>query len=121
MNTLRSQLVLDSLAIMTIVPSSFAQQSPFEKTPPVANIYIADAKGEAQIENGGKIYAIRQSTAFNAPGTVIETRAKAHSTVVYSNGTGMFVDESTRVEIEHFTQEPFHLGSDKTLDTTQEP
>ena len=92
-----------------------------KKKGPVAKIYIAEAKGEGQIESGGKIYAVRQSTAFDATGTVIETRAKSHSTVVYSNGTGMFVDESTRVEIERFVQDAFQPHTDGTLDSTHEP
>ena len=121
MNTIFSRLLLAAFALLAVVPSSFSQQQPAEKKGPVAKIYIADVKGEGQIESGGKIYPIRQSTAFDAMGTAIEIRAKSYSAIVYSNGTGLFMDENTRVEIERFVQQPFQPRKDSTLDTTHEP
>jgi hypothetical protein len=120
MKTISARVLLGAIALLT-ASSSFAQPPAVKPKGPASKIYIADAKGEGQVESGAKIYAIRQATAFNAAGTVIETKAKAHNTIIYSNGTGMFVDESTRVEIERFVQQPFRSRSDGTLDSTHEP
>ena len=83
-------LLLGVLALLVLVPNSFAQRQLGKKKGPVSKIYIADAQGEGQIENGEKIYTLRQATAFDAPGSVIETKANSHNAVVYSNGTGAF-------------------------------
>jgi hypothetical protein len=82
---------------------------------------VAETKGVTEIQNGDKIYTIRQATAFDAPGTVIETKADSHDTMVYSNGTGIFVDESTRLEINRFNQEPFRSNHNNQLDSPYEP
>jgi hypothetical protein len=118
--TISSRLLLGAFAVLIVAPGAPAQSEPTEKGP-AAKVYIADAKGEAQVRIADKIHPARQSAAFDAHGAVIETRAKARSTVVFSNGTGMFIDENTRVEIERFIQEPFHLNADNTLDSTHEP
>jgi hypothetical protein len=119
-NPLRLMLV-SSLAFAVAIPSSFAQRELGKKKGPTSKIYIAEASGETQLQNGDKIYTLRQATAFDAPGTVIETKAGAHSTLVYSNGTGMFVDENTRVEVNSFVQEPFNQGAGNLADSLSEP
>lgn len=121
MKTISSRLLLSAVALLVVVPSGFAQRQLGKKKGPVAKIYVADTQGDSQIENAEKIYTIRQATAFDAPGTVIETKANSHNSIVYSNGTGMFVDENTRVEIETFVQQPFQPASEDTLDTSHEP
>jgi hypothetical protein len=102
-------------------PVVFAQRQPSKAKGPVSKIYLAETKGETQIQNGDKIYAARQSTAFNASGTVIETKTAAHNAFVYSNGTGLFVDQSSRLEINRFIQEPFQADRANELDTRYEP
>ncbi|MEJ1973184.1 MAG: hypothetical protein WDM96_12195 [Lacunisphaera sp.] len=52
---------------------------------------------------------------------MIVTKAGAHNAVVYSNGTSMYVDENTRVEIGRFTQEPFQPRNESTMDSQYEP
>lgn len=121
MKIISSRLLFGVVALLAATSSAFAQQPAAEPKGPAAKIYVADAKGEGQIESGAKTYAIRQATAFLATGSVIETKAKAYNAIVYSNGTGMFVDENTRVEIERFVQQPFKAGNGQTLDTTREP
>lgn len=83
---------------------------------PTSKIYLAEVEGEGQITSGGRVYEPRQATAFGAPGTLIETRQNAHQAYVYSNGTGMFVDELTRVEVARFVQEPFTPNREATLE-----
>lgn len=109
------------IASLAATPATYAQRSLGKKKGPTSKLYMAEAKGETQIQNGDKIYTARQATAFDAPGTVIETKAGAHNALVYSNGTGMFVDENTRVEIDRFVQEPFQPDRNQNLDQPYEP
>jgi hypothetical protein len=88
---------------------------------PASKIYLSETEGDTQIQTGDKIYAARQATAFDAPGTVIETREKAHDAFVYSNGTGIYVGENTRLEISRFKQEPFRPDRNTSADATIEP
>lgn len=74
---------------------------------PTSKIYLAEIKGDIEIENNGKIYPGRQAQAFNAPASIFITKKDSHVAAVYSNGTGLFIDQNTRVEIRQFTQEPF--------------
>ncbi|HEY8996053.1 MAG TPA: hypothetical protein VIM71_15410 [Lacunisphaera sp.] len=122
MKTSLSRLLLACLsAAVVFAPASFAQRQPGKTRGPVSKIYVAETKGETQIQNGDKIYTARQATAFDAPGTVIETKAEAHNAFVYSNGTGLFVDQSSRLEISRFIQEPFRTDHANQLNTRYEP
>src|SRR4051812_8662426 len=103
-----ARVLMLGIAIMVMaLPSAFAQRQLGKKKGPTSKIYLAETKGECQIQTNDKIYTARQATAFDAPGTVIETNANSHNAFVYSNGTGLFVDQNTRVEIDRFVQEPF--------------
>lgn len=114
-------LIVSVLALAIAAPSSFAQRQLGKKKGPTSKVYMAESKGESEIQNGEKIYTARQATAFDAPGTVIETKANSHNSLVFSNGTGLFVDQSTHVEINRFVQEPFRPDRNSQLDTPYEP
>jgi hypothetical protein len=114
-------LVIVVAAIVTLSPSAFAQRQLGKKKGPTSKIYLAETKGDTEIQNGDKVYAGRQATAFDAPGTVIETKEDSHNAFVYSNGTGLFVDQNTRVEIDRFVQEPFQPRRDQSADAPVEP
>ena len=118
---LTSLLLLSVTALLVVAPSAFAQRQLGKKKGPTSKIYLAEAVGDSQIQTGDKIYTARQATAFDAPGTVIETKEGAHNAFVYSNGTGMFVDQNTRVEIDRFVQEPFKPDRNSTADAPFEP
>lgn len=77
------------------------------KKSPTSKIYVADVQGDAQIDNGKEIDDLTPKAVFNAEGTVIETKAKSNATAVFSNGTGVYFDVNTRVEIKRFEQESF--------------
>jgi hypothetical protein len=109
------------LTLAVAAPSSFGQRQLGKKKGPTSKLYMAEAEGETQIQNGDKIYTARQATAFDAPGTVIETKANSHNALVFSNGTGLFVDQSTHVEINRFVQEPFRPERNSQLDSPYEP
>ena len=122
MKTSLPRLVLVCLAATVItVPAALAQPKPDKAKGPVSKIYLAEVTGEIHIQNGERIYTARQSTAFDAPGSVIETKAEARSALVFSNGTGMLVDENSRVEISRFEQERFLPVGDRSLDGSHEP
>ena len=60
-------LAFCTLASLIAIPSAFAQRSLGKKKGPTSKLYMAEAKGESQIQNGDKIYTARQATAFDAP------------------------------------------------------
>ena len=82
-----------------------------KKKNPTSKIYVADLNGEAQIQtetkSGERIDNLAKKSAYNAQGTIVETKSKANNSIVFSNGTGAFFAEDTRVEIRRFEQEPF--------------
>lgn len=114
---LRLALVLASLAL--VAPMAQAQRQLGKKKGPTSKLFLAETKGEGEVTNEGRTFAPKQATAFDAPGTVLETKAGSYQAFVYSNGTGMFVDEQTRVEIDRFVQEPFR--PDRDLNSPVEP
>lgn len=114
-------ILFSAIALLAVTPQALAQRQLGKKKGPTSKIYLAEAVGDSEIQTGDKIYAARQATAFDAPGTVIETKAGAHNALVYSNGTGMFVDQNTRVEIDRFVQEPFRPNRDTPAEAPYEP
>lgn len=77
------------------------------KKNPTSKLYVADLQGQAQIDTGDVIEDLSEKSVHNAQGTVIETRTDSTNAMVFSNGTGIFFDEDTRLEVKRFSQEPF--------------
>lgn len=122
MITNRARLFFSCMAALMLLSSSaFAQRSLGKKQGPTSKLYIAETKGDTQIQSVDRIYAARQATAFDAPGTAIETKENAHNALVYSNGTGVFIDQNTRVEVARFVQGPFTPGRNDRVDAGSEP
>ncbi len=117
MKTLFRLLVVASAIAMVAAPSAFAQRQLGKKKGPTSKLFLAEAVGEGNITTEGKSHTAKQATAFDAPGTVIETGKDSHQAFVYSNGTGMLVDENTRVEVDRFVQEPFRPDREKGNET----
>ena len=113
--------LLCTAVLVAVSPGAFAQRQLGKKKGPTSKLYIAEAKGDTQIQTGDKIYTARQATAFDAPGTVIETKENSHNTLVYSNGTGLYIDQNTRVEIDRFVQEPFNPQRNASAEALVEP
>jgi len=105
-----------TLAVMA-APAAFAQRQLGKKKGPTSKLFLAEAVGDGNITTEGKSHTPKQATAFDAPGTVIETGKDSHQAFVYSNGTGMLVDENTRVEVDRFVQEPFRPDREKSTET----
>lgn len=81
---------------------------------PTSKLYLSETKGTGHIYTDGKIFEPKQATAFDAAGTVIETDLDSHQAYVYSNGTAMYVDSSTRLEVNRFVQDRFQPNSNTT-------
>jgi hypothetical protein len=77
------------------------------KKKPTSKLYVADLVGDAEIDRGTEIDDLTKKSVFNAEGATLETKAKSDTTVVLSNGTGVFVDVDTRVQIKAFDQDAF--------------
>lgn len=106
-------VALIAIALLA-VPSAMAQRQLGKKKGPTSKLYLAETKGDGQIVTDGKAMDPKQATAFDAPGTIIETKDDAHQAFVYSNGTGLYVDANTRVVIDRFVQEPFRPDRNNT-------
>jgi hypothetical protein len=82
---------------------------------PASKVYVSDVNGDAQIDTGDNIQDLNKRSVYNAEGTIIETKkvsgqddkTKGYTTTVFSNGTGAFFDQDTKVEVKRFVQEPF--------------
>lgn len=74
---------------------------------PTSKFYVADVDGEAQIDTGEKVDDLTRQSVYNAEGAVVETKPNASNAMVFSNGTGVFFDQDTRMEVKKFQQEPF--------------
>jgi hypothetical protein len=84
-----------------------AQAADLNRVNPASKIYVSDITGESQIAIGQKIEDLVKKAVYSVQGTVIETKPKSTNSLVYSNGTGIFFDFDTRVEVRRFVQEPF--------------
>ncbi len=118
-NSHLSRLAIDTATavaavILTVAPAVLRAQSDKDKNP-ASKLYVSDLNGEAQIDTGDNIQDLNKRSVYNAQGTIIETKrsdgkdeaGKTFTTSVFSNGTGAFFDQDTRVEIRKFVQEPF--------------
>jgi uncharacterized RmlC-like cupin family protein len=114
-------LMLSAMALLAVSPTAFAQRQLGKKKGPTSKLYIAESVGDTQIQTGDKIYTARQATAFDAPGTVIETAENSRIAFVYSNGMGMSIGGNSHLEINRFDQEPFTPNRNAGADTTVEP
>lgn len=73
----------------------------------IGKFYTSGVKGDVTIVTEGRILTLKKGDSFLARGDTIETAGGATATIVYSNGTAVFIDENTRFIIEKFDQEFF--------------
>ncbi len=74
---------------------------------PASKLYVADITGESQIDTGERIETLTKKSVYAAEGTSIETKTGANQSLVFSNGTAIYVGPETRFEVKKFLQEPF--------------
>jgi hypothetical protein len=90
-----------ALCIATIAHAQGRRKNPTSK------LFVADIVGDAQIDTGIEVDDLTKKSVYNAEGTTIETKPSSNASVVLSNGTGIYFDVNTRVEIKEFQQESF--------------
>lgn len=78
-----------------------------KKRNPVSKLYVADQVGEAEINTGEKIEDLKDKSVHDASGATLNTKDKSNSSIVYSNGAGVFLDPDTKMKVTNFVQEPF--------------
>lgn len=74
---------------------------------PASKIYVADLTGESHIDTGERIEALNKKSVYIAEGASFETKTGASDSLVFSNGTAIYVGPETRFEVKKFLQEPF--------------
>ncbi len=94
-------LVFVSLGLLTAMGEGPRKKNPTSK------FYVADVEGESQINTGEKIEDLTKKSVHQAQGTIVETKKDATNAMVFSNGTGIFFDSDTKLEVKRFAQEPF--------------
>jgi|GEM_PF-793926 len=73
----------------------------------VSKLYAVDVEGEAYVENGGMINPLSAREIYVAQGSTVYTAEESTVSLVISNGTGIFLSESTRMTVTRAAQEPF--------------
>lgn len=85
---------------------------------PVGKMYVAILGGAADLAGDDQVTDLKKKTAHSVSGSVLETKKSAtkeagdenkadYSAMVFSNGTGMYVDPDSRLNVKKFEQEPF--------------
>jgi hypothetical protein len=82
-------------------------QAAGKRANPTSKAYVAETKGESQIDTGEKIEPLSVKSVYAVEGSTIETKADSSSTLVFSNGTSIAVGANSRFEVKKFLQEPF--------------
>jgi hypothetical protein len=96
-------LLAAALLVCVAAPDSLAAN----KKNPTSKVFVASLKGEAEIDDGERVHDLSEKSVHSAQGTIIETKPESQNAMVFSNGTGVFVDADTRMVVERFVQEPF--------------
>ena len=84
-----------------------AVQAAGKRKNPTSKVFVAETKGETQIDTGEKIEPLTVKSVYAIEGSKIETKADASGTLVFSNGTSIILGSNTRLEVKKFLQEPF--------------
>jgi hypothetical protein len=85
---------------------------------PTSKLFVADIKGQSDRNTVDTISTLTKKDVFDAQGSSIVTAKDSNNSMVYSNGSGIFLDSDTRLDVKKFTQEPF---TPNRYDLDQEP
>ena len=78
-------------------------------------VYVAEVSGGVAYTIGGGATDLKKGLTLPAQGARNETAPAAHVVYVYSNGTSLYIDEKTALQIAKFEQKPFPKGTDTTV------
>jgi hypothetical protein len=96
-----------ALALIAMFALASSTEAAEQTKNPAGKFFVADVEGQAQVDMGGKIEELTKKSVYAAQGSVVETKARATNAMVFSNGTGLYFEPNTRLEIKRFVQEPF--------------
>jgi hypothetical protein len=74
---------------------------------PASKLFVAELKGKSDLNTADAVTSLSEKTVFDAQGSSILTDKDANNSMVYSNGSGVYLDSDTRLDIKKFVQEPF--------------
>jgi hypothetical protein len=97
------------IAALCVASVAHAQE---KKKSPSSKIYVVEINGDGQIDTGKEIDDLTKRAVYSAEGTVLETKANSNASIVFSNGTGVFLDVNTRIDVKKFLQEAFKPSKD---------
>ncbi|HTX66924.1 MAG TPA: FecR domain-containing protein [Opitutaceae bacterium] len=100
--------------ILTAVASSFLAVAAFAQANITGKVFVAEVNGSVTYVVGGKVIKLQKGASLPVEGAHIETASGASLVLVYSNGTSIYIDEDTIVDIRRFVQKPFTPGVDTT-------
>jgi hypothetical protein len=78
-------------------------------------VYVSEVNGGVTYTVDGKLVELKKGLSLPVQGARIETFPSASLILVYSNGTSIYIDEKTILEIDKFVQKPFPAGTDTSV------
>lgn len=101
------------LALWAAEPSSAVAQEP----PRTGQLYVADVVGIVSVIVEDRIIELKAGDSIPAEGSVIETSPDSNVSLIFSNGTALFLEQNGKLEIRRFAQEFF--ASTLTVDGSE--
>jgi hypothetical protein len=95
------------LMAMAMTSAFFSPGSFAALTGPVSKLFVADLKGKADLNTSDAVTSLSDKDVFNAQGSSVVTNKESNDSMVYSNGSGIYLDSDTRIDVKKFVQEPF--------------
>jgi hypothetical protein len=101
--------------ILTAAFACFLDVYAFAQTSMPGKVFVAEINGGVTFIVGGKVIELKKGQSVLIEGAHIETGPGANVVLVYSNGTSIYIDEKTIIDINRFVQKPFPAGADTTV------
>ncbi len=101
--------------ILTAAFACFLTAIAFAQASIPGKVFVAEINGGVTFIVGGKVIALKKGQSVPVEGAHIETGPAANVVLVYSNGTSIYIDEKTIIDINRFVQRPFPAGADTTV------
>lgn len=73
----------------------------------LGKFFVSNIKGKVTCVVNSRIYELKKGDTMPARGAIVDTGKGANATLIFSNGTGVYVDEKTHFEVKRFEQEFF--------------
>lgn len=104
MKTLRwfSHLGLLALLWVNMAQADFSPQKSL-----LGKFLVSSVNGTVSCVSDGRVFDAKKGDVFTARGARVECGPKSNAILVFSNGTGVYADENTTIEVLRFEQEFF--------------